>query len=269
MANRTHLSQAYELDTHDGVAVLRLVAPIYDLARDLAAKESVLTAIAGLELDEAARVLLVLAPADGFDPEAYARFLNQGPAALASADATSSRLDVEYSREENALAQFIVALHRLPRLTITCLRGRVAAPFVGTCLASDFRLAGTDTELHLNHLALGVPPGGGLGFFLPRYVGCGRALELLVQEAPLDAATARQLGLITEVLPVADFEAQCVAWATRLARAPLVALQGLKTLCHAYPEAELSGYLQTETKTMRQAMLAHWARARASAASAG
>jgi 2-(1,2-epoxy-1,2-dihydrophenyl)acetyl-CoA isomerase len=269
MANRARPTQAYELATHDGVAILRLVTPIYDLAHDLAAKESVLAAIAALELDEATRVLLVLAPADGFDPDAYAQFLNQGPGTLASASATSSRLDIEYSREENALAQFIVALHRLPRLTITCLRGRVAAPFVGTCLASDFRLAGADTELHLNHLALGVPPGGGLGFFLPRYVGCGRALELLVQETPLTATTARQLGLITQVLPVADFEAQCVAWATRLARAPLVALQGLKTLCQAYPEAELNAYLQTETKTMRQAMLTHWAGARAPADSAG
>ena len=89
---------------------------------------------------------------------------------------------------------------------------RVRAPIVaainGVCLggglelalACDVRVAGTGARFGQPEVALGLIPGGGGTQMLPRIVGMGHALHLILTGQLIDAAEAHRIGLVHEVV---------------------------------------------------------------------
>lgn len=112
----------------------------------------------------------------------------------------------------DALNRFALTATRHNKVIVTCLSGEVATPFFGLSLATDIRLASPSLSYCLSHVALGVPPSGGLGFLLPRYVGQGLATQWLMCGGTLDAETALRHGLINAVIKSDWFEAGCIEW---------------------------------------------------------
>jgi enoyl-CoA hydratase/carnithine racemase len=69
---------------------------------------------------------------------------------------------------------------------------------------------------------LGLTPGFGGTQRLPRLVGRGRALEMLLTGAPIDAATAERIGLVNRVVPQAELMSECEKTAKLIAsKAPI------------------------------------------------
>src|SRR5207244_7473276 len=71
-------------------------------------------------------------------------------------------------------------------------------------LACDIRIAGDDAQLGLTEINLAIIPGGGGTQRLPRLVGRGKALEMILTGARLSAAEALRIGLVERVVPAAD-----------------------------------------------------------------
>ena len=83
-------------------------------------------------------------------------------------------------------------------------------------------MAAADARLGLTETALGIIPGGGGTQRLPRLVGRGKALELILTGARIDAAEALRIGLVERVVPAGEALAAATALARDLAaRAPL------------------------------------------------
>jgi enoyl-CoA hydratase/carnithine racemase len=61
-----------------------------------------------------------------------------------------------------------------------------------------------------------MPPTGGLGFLLPKYIGQGRAAEMLLSGGTIDAQASYQIGLVNKVLPHVNFETLCIEWVRNL-----------------------------------------------------
>ncbi|MES2145088.1 MAG: enoyl-CoA hydratase-related protein, partial [Pseudomonadota bacterium] len=90
---------------------------------------------------------------------------------------------------------------------------------VELALAGDVILAGTDASLAVPDIVLGLIPGGGATQTLPRRVGAGAALDILLSGRPVAAAEALRLGMIDHVVP-GDPVAAALALAADMAAAP-------------------------------------------------
>jgi 2-(1,2-epoxy-1,2-dihydrophenyl)acetyl-CoA isomerase len=80
--------------------------------------------------------------------------------------------------------------------------------------------------------------------------GPARALELMIDNATLDAAAAHRLGLFNKVVPDADLEAAAMAWATTIAAGPRAAWAFMKQNVAEAQQMTLRDFLPRETERM-------------------
>jgi enoyl-CoA hydratase/carnithine racemase len=97
------------------------------------------------------------------------------------------------------------------------------------CLA-DIRIAADTAIFGATFLRVGLIPGDGGAWILPRVIGQSRAAELFFTADTIDAATALQWGLVSRVVPAASLMEEAKALATRICRQPPDALRITKRL---------------------------------------
>lgn len=111
----------------------------------------------------------------------------------------SSLCGVTMVREENVFAGLIPWLRSLKRPVIMVFQGDVSLPFLGLGLACDYRVADSNTTFYNQGRHFDMPPGAGLLYLLPAYIGLGRANSLVTRTTELPAHAALELGLLDEV----------------------------------------------------------------------
>ncbi len=113
-------------------------------------------------------------------------------------------------------------------------------------LACDLRVLSVDGYLQEKFVGIGLMPDGGGTYHLPRLVGPGRALELLLLGEKIGAERALELGLANRVVPSSDLMTEAVALARRLAEGPPLALREIKLATRAALGATLEEALARE-----------------------
>lgn len=91
-------------------------------------------------------------------------------------------------------------LERLPKPTIAAIDGICMGGGLEVALGCDLRVCTPASRFATPEGKLGIIPGGGATARLPRLVGKGWALEMLLMGEPIDADTARQIGLVTRIV---------------------------------------------------------------------
>jgi len=107
-----------------------------------------------------------------------------------------------------------------------------------TCLA-DLRIAADTAVFGASFLKIGLVPGDGGAWILPRIIGMARAAELFFTADTIDAATALEWGLVSKVVPVADLMTEARALADRICRQPPDVLRLTKRLMRRRREFKL------------------------------
>jgi enoyl-CoA hydratase/carnithine racemase len=108
-------------------------------------------------------------------------------------------------------------LSRAPVVSIASIRGRARGAGSEFALAADIRLAGDQAILAQFEVGTGLVPGGGPMARLPRLIGRGRALEVLLVADDIDAALAERYGYVNRVVPDDQLEQETDRVARRLA----------------------------------------------------
>jgi enoyl-CoA hydratase len=90
------------------------------------------------------------------------------------------------------------------------------------------RVAADDAQLGLTEINLAIIPGGGGTQRLPRLVGRGKALEMILTGARISAAEALRIGLVERVVPAADLAASAATLARTIADKAPIALRYAK-----------------------------------------
>jgi enoyl-CoA hydratase len=90
------------------------------------------------------------------------------------------------------------------------------------------RVASDDAQLGLTEINLAIIPGGGGTQRLPRLVGRGKALEMILTGARISAAEALRIGLVERVVPAADLAASAATLARTIAEKAPIALRYAK-----------------------------------------
>src|SRR5205085_6523767 len=129
---------------------------------------------------------------------------------------------------------------------IAAIRGVALGGGLELALACDIRIAADDALLGLTEIDLAIIPGGGGTQRLPRLVGRGKALEMILTGARLSAAEALRIGLVERVVPVADLMPTARALAATIAEKAPVALRYAKEAVVSGLELPLADGLRLE-----------------------
>jgi enoyl-CoA hydratase/carnithine racemase len=237
MGDRTDLGTLFHERVADGVVLVTLNRPdrgngvVPELARDL------VTVLDALEADLSVRSLVLTGAgrqfSAGADLKAMRRYL----------DEEIPRTGEPYNaRVVFPVIQRIVA-SRLP--VVAAINGGATAGGLDLSLACDIRIASTAAKLGETYINLGLPPGNGGTWFLPRLVGSGTAAELVLTGDVIDAARALEIGLVNRVVEPEELIDAAVALAARIAAKSWRAVEAAKQSLRSTWQVDLATVLAT------------------------
>lgn len=94
---------------------------------------------------------------------------------------------------------------------VAAVQGAVAGGGLGLMLTADYIVAAEHARFVSKYANIGLTPDLGVSTLLPAAVGQRRALQLLLQDLTIDAATALDWGLVAEVVPADDVASRAAA----------------------------------------------------------
>jgi len=147
------------------------------------------------------------------------------------------------------------AMRALPRPIVASLNGTVAGAGAILALASDLRVAAETARIAFLFVKVGLA-GADMGacHLLPRVVGLGRAAELLMTGAFIDAAEAHRIGLYSRVVPPERLEAETAVLVDALARGPLEGIAATKDALNREMTMDLEAALDHEARVQAELM---------------
>jgi enoyl-CoA hydratase/carnithine racemase len=120
------------------------------------------------------------------------------------------------------------AVKRLDKPLIAAIQGYAIGAGLDMALMCDLRLAGRSARLSEGYIKLGLVPGDGGCYFLPRIVGVSTALRMMWTGDFVEADEALRIGLVDQVTDDDDLPGEANELARRIASAPPVSVQMIK-----------------------------------------
>src|SRR5436853_5316474 len=128
-------------------------------------------------------------------------------------------------------------VHRVPKTletvdkpVIAMVNGLAVGAGMGMCVMCDMRVAAESARFSTGYVRVGLVPGDGDTYFLPRLVGAAKALELLWTADFIEAPEAHRLGIVQRVVPDAQVKDTTYALARQIADGPQIPIRTLKRL---------------------------------------
>lgn len=198
----------------DGVARVTVDRPDARNALNATVREELIAVLGALEADAAGAQVVVLRGSD------------RSNAFVAGADVTELRergvLDQRRASERPRLYERVADL-RWP--TIAAINGHALGGGCELAQACDLRLAAEGAKIGQPEIGLGLIPGGGGTQRLPRLVGKGEAMRLVLTGEPVSATEAADIGLVESVHPPADLDGAVADLAESIAGQSPVAVE--------------------------------------------
>ena len=170
-----------------------------------------------------------------------------GGKAFAAGSDLSEVVDRDFKKALEPIVQGLAdKLERTPKPTIAAIDGICMGGGLEVALGCDLRVATPQSRFATPEGKLGIIPGGGATARLPRIVGRGWGMEMMLIGEPIDADRALQIGLVTRLVASEDLIPEVQRMAGHLASfAPFVP-RTMKAMVHFGMEASLAGALMFE-----------------------
>jgi len=201
-------------------------------AISLATLDDLHTAVDAAADDDAVRVLAIT---------------GAGGKSFASGSDLSEVLHRDFRKALEPIVQGLAdKLERTPKPTIAAIDGICMGGGLEVALGCDLRVATPKSRFATPEGKLGIIPGGGACARLPRIVGRGWGMEMMLMGEPIDADRALQIGLVTRLVESEDLIPEVRRMADHLAQfAPFVP-RTMKAMVHFGMEASMAGALMFE-----------------------
>ncbi len=151
----------------------------------------------------------------------------------------------------------VVNLYNVEKPVIAAVRGPAAGIGFSLALACDLIVASETAYFLAAFKKVGIPPDGGAVFFLTQHLGIARAKEIAYTARKVPAQEAREMGLVTKVVPDDRLEAEALALAQDLASSATYALRLAKRMFHSMYVPTLEMLLEMENIAVSGARLTH------------
>lgn len=224
------------IDPATGIATLRFERPEVLNALDLATARAFAAAVERVTRDPGVRVIVLSGAGRAFMAGG-----DVGSFAVAGEDVAAvvhGLLD--------AVHPAVLALRAAPAPVVALVRGAAAGAGFSFVLGADVVVAEETAAFLVAYDRLGATPDCGGTWFLERRVGRARAFELMLTGRRLTAIEARDIGIVTEVVPAGELEARGQALAETIARGPTQAFGRFKRLLDEAPSRRLAEQLEAE-----------------------
>lgn len=187
----------------DHLALIRINLPKVHNALNLAMLDQLQVHLAQLSRDDI-RVLVITGTGKSFSSGADLKALQK----YAPDEAHEFALEGHW---------FFQQLEDFPAPVLAAINGYALGGGCELACACDLRYAAASAKLGLTETTVGMVPGWGGTFRLPRYIGLSRTRELVYTGRLLEAEEARQIGLVNGVFPDETFMHDTLAVARRIA----------------------------------------------------
>jgi len=171
---------------------------------------------------------------------------------LRSLGATPSVTDLQHGLSDFQSA--IIAIVRCPIPVLAVVQGTAAGFGFDLALACDMRLAGASATFTSAFARIGLVPDGGSTFTLPRLVGVGRAMRMLMTGETLDAREALSIGMVEEVTEDSALDSAVRRTVNALLECSGSSVRSIKRLTRAPEIGALEQALSTEGAAQLQAL---------------
>jgi enoyl-CoA hydratase/carnithine racemase len=148
-------------------------------------------------------------------------------------------------------------IHRVPKTletvdkpVIAMVNGLAVGAGMGMCVMCDMRVAAESARFSTGYVRVGLVPGDGDTYFLPRLVGAAKALELLWTADFIEAPEAHRLGIVQRVVPDAQLKDTTYALARQIADGPQVPIRMIKRLVYQSLRLDLRTHLDLVSSHM-------------------
>ncbi len=159
---------------------------------------------------------------------------------------------LEFTRKTGAL---ILAMLRCRRPIVGALNGTVAGAGAVIASACDVRIASEHARIAYLFTKVGLSGADmGASWLLPRIVGLGKAMELLMTGDFIDADEAYRIGLYNRVIPQDHHREEALAWAQKLAQGPSFGLEVTKKLVLREASMDLESAMAAEVEIQAACM---------------
>ena len=154
-----------------------------------------------------------------------------------------SRVTAVEAEESSTFGQGVLNLiENLGKPVVAAINGFALGGGCETAMACTIRLATESARFGQPEVKLGVPPGGGGTQRLPRLVGKGRALQLILSGEMISAQEAYRIALVNEVVPAADLIPRAEAILKQIfANAPLAVRYSLEAVNKGLETSQTEG----------------------------
>lgn len=225
--------ETLRIETTDRVATITIDRPEKRNALNGAVRRELIDALDALARDDSVRVVVLT----GAGEKAFVAGADIGE--FAERTPIEQRAAMEGRRVFDVLAEH-------PKPTIASINGFALGGGCELALACDLRIAARSARLGQPEVNLGILPGGGGTQRLPRLVGLGRAMRLILTGDLIGAEEAERIGLVDLVVDDDRLRDQTMELAARIARHSPVALKLIKQAVRAAAEMPLAAGLALE-----------------------
>lgn len=202
------------IDDRDGVRVITINRPDKLNALNVATLDALSAAFGDAAGDTAVRALVLT----GAGSKAF----------VAGADIAEMNSLTPVQGRDFALRgqRMMRRVERLPKPVIAMINGFALGGGLELAMCCHLRIAADTAKLGQPEINLGLIPGFGGTQRLLRLAGRAATLELCLLGTPVDAARARELGIVNRVVPAAELETETLKLATQLAQSAPLAIRG-------------------------------------------
>jgi 2-(1,2-epoxy-1,2-dihydrophenyl)acetyl-CoA isomerase len=233
-------------DKSDGTATITLNRPERMNAFTPQMLDEWLDALNDAHLDDDSRVVILTGNGRGFCTGADVVRTGEG---LSLVDRNRSHIE-----NRNFLRD---SVQRIPRLVsimekpyIAAVNGAAVGAGMDMASMCDIRFAAESARFGMTYVRMGLVPGDGGCYFLPRIVGMARALDLIWSGRLIDAKEALEMGYVSAVLPDDQLIAHTREYAAKLVAGPAVAIQQSKRLAYRSQDITLDSALDLAQQAM-------------------
>lgn len=221
------------LETFENIVVLTINRPDKRNALNQLTRDEILQALEEVQAGES-RVLVVTGSGDkafiaGADIGEF-----EGRTAIVQRDVMKQR-------------RIFDAVEDFPKPVIAMINGFCLGGGMEFALACDIRVAADSAKLGQPEINLGIIPGGGGTQRLTRLIGEGKAMELILTGDMIDAAEAKALGLVNDVVALPQLRDRVMSLAHKIAEKSPVALRMAKEAVKSASRMNLREGLERET----------------------
>ena len=134
-----------------------------------------------------------------------------------------------------------------PKPTIAMVNGAAVGGGFELALACDMRIGSEKARFRMVFTTIGITPGAGGPWTLPRIVGLSKACKIIFSGDFVEAEEAYRIGLLDDLVPAERLEEETMAFARRLAEGPPIALRLDKMMIYKGLETDLETALAFQT----------------------